>query len=703
MQESRINTEDRRQRTEKRRYPRHFPDALASADINHLLQRAAESVSAALSADHVLVLELSAANTDSRYSARIGWDQTTSTRLGTTLDEWSRQPGLAELERIPPGAVQTPGEVYIPNSAFLQQQGLSAGLFATTPCGDGRLAVLAGSSAADSVLGKTDAQFLNEIMAVMGLTIEQAHAELVRLHNQQQVVQAKHQWESTLDAMPQLMCLIDGNGRVLRANRTLETWNLGEVTSIRETEVHDMLHPGCNDPGCMLKTRWEEMWQQFTSTEFVECDYQDDSMGRDLHCFLYRSGKSHYRDCAEEEGYALLIIEDITRQRQRDRILLDYNRELENLLQERTLQLKLANARLEEEAEDHQRDKEMLSESEKKYTCLMESSLTGFYVIQDDRIVFCNSRFAEIFGFTQEEIYRLDPLRLFPTVAPKDKRFPTGDMEGMSEYQIMRGVTKDGDTIWLNRSLAQIDCLREVMVLGNIIDITVQIEAEIALECTQCDIKVLSEKLLIAQELERKQIAAELHDSIGQSISAIKFGLENALREYGDTFPEPVRGSLTGAVDKLRNTIDEVRKISMDLRPLMLDDLGLLATISWFCREFKALFPELDLDVRTGIEESEIPDSLRVVIFRILQEALNNIGKHAMATRVAIELTRKGDRVSFKIKDDGQGFRSEDLSIGQGYGLGSMRERAELSGGNLVIESAPGSGTLVRADWPAGP
>ena len=382
------------------------------------------------------------------------------------------------------------------------------------------------------------------------------------------------------------------------------------------------------------------------------------------------------------------------------RHLADYNTKLEYLVQERTQQLTRANARLQEKIEDHLRDKEALSESEKKYACLMDSTLTGFYVIQDKRIVYCNRRFAEIFGYLQNDILHIEVQQLFP--ADDGHRNDGTDKPWMEEERIVEGVARDGRRIWLHRSLSRIDCLREMMTLGNVIDVTAQKKAETALKCLQCDKKLLSEKLLTAQESERKHIAAELHDSIGQSISAIKFSVENSLHECGASLPDSVNLALKNAVDKLRETIEEVRTISMDLRPPMLDDLGLLATISWFCREFKVRFPKLDMEVHTSVQEDEIPDSLKLVMFRILQETLNNIGKHAMAGKVSIELARNKDLLTLEINDDGRGFEAQDLPTGQGFGLGNMRERAKLSGGKLAIESEPGTGTLVRSDWPVG-
>jgi len=242
--------------------------------------------------------------------------------------------------------------------------------------------------------------------------------------------------------------------------------------------------------------------------------------------------------------------------------------------------------------------------------------------------------------------------------------------------------------------------LNRPMIMGNIIDITVQKDTEDALRLSQRDLKVLSGKLLEAQEVERKRIASELHDSIGQSISAIKFGMENAMREYESNLPGTGTLYLRGIIDKLRDTINEVRNISMNLRPSILDDLGLKATIKWFVREFVSLFPSIAVDLQIDMVESDLSDLQKIVIFRIIQESLNNIGKHAEANHVSVELLNTGDRLILSVKDDGKGFLPETFCAGQGFGLSSMRDRVKLTDGEFSIESAPGTGTLIRVSWP---
>jgi signal transduction histidine kinase len=237
------------------------------------------------------------------------------------------------------------------------------------------------------------------------------------------------------------------------------------------------------------------------------------------------------------------------------------------------------------------------------------------------------------------------------------------------------------------------------MIMGNIVDITEQKKLEEALSISHDELRILSRKLINTQEAERKRIASELHDSIGQSISAVKFSLENALREPRGETSQPGGTYLQNAIAKLRDTMDEVRRISMDLRPSMLDDLGLIATINWFCRDTQSLIPDIEISKKIEVVEEDIPADLKIVIFRIIQEALHNTVKHAHAAHAIIHLKKSDDILELLIKDDGQGITLGSEPEAHSFGLGSMRERSRLSGGRFTIESDQGTGTTIRASW----
>ena len=227
-------------------------------------------------------------------------------------------------------------------------------------------------------------------------------------------------------------------------------------------------------------------------------------------------------------------------------------------------------------------------------------------------------------------------------------------------------------------------------------------KAEEALQESKEQLRILASKILTAQEDERKRIALEVHDVLGSSLSAIKFKVEEALMNIPqDVNPNP---SLEVLIPLIQETIDEARRIQADLRPPLLDDLGLLATISWFCRRFETIYSAIHVEQMITIREEEVPDHLKIVLFRIIQEAMNNIGKHARADSVHLGLRKVDATIELSIRDNGEGFDLETLSsresLKKGLGLSSMRERIEFSEGTFSIESAKGRGTVIKAVWP---
>ncbi len=136
----------------------------------------------------------------------------------------------------------------------------------------------------------------------------------------------------------------------------------------------------------------------------------------------------------------------------------------------------------------------------------------------------------------------------------------------------------------------------------------------------------------------------------------------------------------------------------------MLDDLGILATINWFCREFESAYPKIHIRKEIDIQEQEVPRSLKTVIYRVLQEALNNVAKHSKASVALLSLRKFKKSIQLVIRDTGQGFDLEEAysrkGADRGLGLDRMREKTHLSGGSFRIESSRGTGTAIRATWP---
>lgn len=219
----------------------------------------------------------------------------------------------------------------------------------------------------------------------------------------------------------------------------------------------------------------------------------------------------------------------------------------------------------------------------------------------------------------------------------------------------------------------------------------------------QEEMRQLSAQLLTIQETERQRIAADLHDGIGQSLSLIKLSLETAMQQLmaGESIEAvQVLGQLTL---KVKETMNELHRTTMDMRPSMLDDLGIVPTLSWFFREFESAWRGRKIEQDVHIAENDVPVPLKTTIFRILQEAVNNIVKHADADLVRVSLKRNGRLLQLAIEDNGCGFDLASVSIrdcsGHGFGLLTMRERARSSGGTFDMQSSRERGTRIFISW----
>lgn len=239
------------------------------------------------------------------------------------------------------------------------------------------------------------------------------------------------------------------------------------------------------------------------------------------------------------------------------------------------------------------------------------------------------------------------------------------------------------------------------MVMVHMEDITESRNSREKLMRSEKNLRLLSAQLITAKEEERKRIAHELHDSVGQSLSSIKFSLENiiGLLEKGDS--ESGLKALRGSIPVIQATVEEVRRISMDLRPSILDDLGILATLSWFCREFQSVYTGIRVNRTVTLDEEDVPHHLKIIIFRIVQEALNNAAKHSGARSVDVSLVMRDGAIELTVSDDGTGFDVQEAlqREGRGMGLASMEERTDHSGGCFSIDSVKGVGTLIMSTW----
>lgn len=213
----------------------------------------------------------------------------------------------------------------------------------------------------------------------------------------------------------------------------------------------------------------------------------------------------------------------------------------------------------------------------------------------------------------------------------------------------------------------------------------------------------LTHKTMAILENERKIFAREIHDSLGGSLAAIKFLLED-IAARSQTAPE-LADPLDKAIGYIQGTIKKTKRISAELRPTTLDDLGLEATVNWFCRRLRNANPAIAFVIEMDIDEESIDDPQKIVLYRIVQEAMTNAVRHSGADRIQLSLVQAGERLELLVRDNGCGMAADPFSPDtdaphKGYGLTEIKEKTEICGGAFLVRSTKSEGTLLRVSMP---
>ncbi len=314
-----------------------------------------------------------------------------------------------------------------------------------------------------------------------------------------------------------------------------------------------------------------------------------------------------------------------------------------------------------------------------------------------------NKRFLKILGYDDPKDVLGRAFWLF--IAPEDRALVKKRGLEREKNEIKprrysyRMVRKDGSIIWADRRCSHAAYMGIPAAVGNFIDISREKEAQKAIQS-------LSHKLIEGIEEERRSIASDLHDEFGQSLTLLQFDIEQLQQmlppEHTDSFSvsEKIMAQIQALADKVRNTTSR-------LRPDLLDHLGLVPTLEWYLEDFNERFEDIQADFQSIGFKRRLDPPTEIVIYRIFQEGLNNVTKHANASKVVIKLTASHPKVIFIMKDNGTGFiQTEDgmpkNGLSLGIGLLSMKERVASLGGEVEIKSAPNKGTAIRVELPMG-
>ncbi len=342
------------------------------------------------------------------------------------------------------------------------------------------------------------------------------------------------------------------------------------------------------------------------------------------------------------------------------------------------------------------------------YKNVLNSAASGIIITDDAGTVqYANPHFLKIFKYGNPEqilgknaagLFVSDRVRKFDDVRCIVRSGGVQIGEAVVEYQ-------DGTICPVEVSFSEATD-KQGRILGKMasfVDISKRKHAEQKLRESEEQLRSLSRKIIESQEDERKRVAKELHDSVGGNLAAIKFALEEKL-EHMHGSPPAESISLEKIVANITNTITEVRRISNHLMPSMLEDIGVLATIRAFCREQGDYYPNTRIITRLRVDENNIHNLLKITIFRVIQESLNNAFKHAEPDTIEVSLAESGDCIELCVTDNGCGFDPEAIPSNpdslSGFGLKGIKDRAEVCNGTCDISSQIGKGTQVKFSLP---
>ena len=352
---------------------------------------------------------------------------------------------------------------------------------------------------------------------------------------------------------------------------------------------------------------------------------------------------------------------------------------------------------------DRKKIENMLQKQQEEQQIILDSvPVWIFYKDTENRFIRVNKIFAEVMGIPKEQVEGKSLFDLYPK--EQAEAYWRDDKEVMASGKPKRNIvelleTKKG-SLWVQTDkIPYRDAQGNIIgIIGFVIDITERWQAEIELKESHEQLQILARHLQKERETERARIAKELHDELGQTLTAIKIDYACLQKKLG-LLQKPLKEEVKDLSGLIDITINTVRKLTMDLRPVMLDDLGLIPAVEWLV---KGVQKRAGIKVKLTVKPArlELDPDLSLTIFRIIQEALTNVIRYARATRVQIMLRKGPDGLNLTIKDNGIGIQQKQIKSHYSLGLVGMKERVMPYGGKLEITGEKNKGTTITIFLP---
>jgi PAS domain S-box-containing protein len=347
-----------------------------------------------------------------------------------------------------------------------------------------------------------------------------------------------------------------------------------------------------------------------------------------------------------------------------------------------------------------------LYDVEIRVASIVESAMDAIITIDDaQRVVLFNGAAEAVFGCPREQAIGAPLAWFIPERFRVEHERHIGrfgetgtSSRRMGGARIVTGLRRNGEEFPIDASISQITERGRKFYTVILRDVTERVQAEEALRRSQEELRELASGMNSVREQEKSRIARELHDELGQALTALKLDVA-WLSERLPAGQGAVAEKLGAMQTMIDGTVAATRRISADLRPLILDDLGLVPAAEWLVQEFTQR-TGIPCELSVASPDLELKDPHATAVFRILQESLTNVARHARAHRVEVALGRTDGTVTLNVRDNGRGFNLDDPRRPNAFGLMGLRERVSLLGGDVRIDSQPGLGTVLHVQIP---
>lgn len=341
-----------------------------------------------------------------------------------------------------------------------------------------------------------------------------------------------------------------------------------------------------------------------------------------------------------------------------------------------------------------------LRDSESRYRQLFERNLAGLYrSTADGTILDCNDTFARMYGFaSRDEVLTVSAGELYFNANEREAFVEKLEEKGVLVNYELRGRRKDGSAFWLLESVTLDRSTEPAVLAGTILEITDRKEAEQKIEKSRGELRELSRRLSAAREEERARVAREIHDELGQRLTVLKMAVAR-LRRALPREPATLHSSAQAILASIDDLLRTVRDLSTELRPSVLDHLELLDALKWQARDFESR-TGIRCRFRSRLERVLLDSGTRTDLYRVTQEALTNVARHAGASFVRIQVSREAGDLLLEITDNGTGITEEEMKGQASLGLLGIRERIQALGGTVSLTSTSGRGTKLSIRIP---